>query len=404
MQPRRILILTRPGDEHAFLVAQALELKGAEVQLCHTSDFPARQSISVRFHGHGAFGAIRGPHLDVDLSWPDVIWRRRPVPPVVPAIVDPLDRAFAARESGALSRGVWHLWGDHGFWVNPVEAAARAKHKVYQHGAAARAGFTLPDTLYGNDPEEIRAFVAAQPSGCVYKTLASPPVWKTADGGGAFAYTSRVRIEDLPEPDLLRAVPGIYQALVPKDHELRVMVMGASVFAARLESQKTRKGRLDWRKAYEELDLAPCSLPEAVAAACRRVLRELGLVFGCLDLIVTPEGDHVFLEANEMGQFLWVEDMGGPALLDPFTEFLLSADADFQYSTSGRPFRAAELWPAAQEAMAAAEGLHVVARKQVPDESVAPTGSSVATTPSPPVDEGPDPRPPEGQTMQGDSR
>src|SRR5882672_6715415 len=33
----------------------------------------------------------------------------------------------------------------------------------------------------------------------------------------------------------------------------------------------------------------------------------LGLAFGCIDLIVTPEGEHIFLEVNEMGQFLWVE-------------------------------------------------------------------------------------------------
>jgi hypothetical protein len=32
----------------------------------------------------------------------------------------------------------------------------------------------------------------------------------------------------------------------------------------------------------------------------------LGLAFGCIDLIVTPEGEHIFLEVNEMGQFLWV--------------------------------------------------------------------------------------------------
>ena len=37
------------------------------------------------------------------------------------------------------------------------------------------------------------------------------------------------------------------------------------------------------------------------------LMRMLGLAFGCIDLIVTPQGEYVFLEVNEMGQFLWVE-------------------------------------------------------------------------------------------------
>jgi hypothetical protein len=29
-------------------------------------------------------------------------------------------------------------------------------------------------------------------------------------------------------------------------------------------------------------------------------MRKLGLAFGCIDLIVTPEEEHIFLEVNEM--------------------------------------------------------------------------------------------------------
>ena len=46
-------------------------------------------------------------------------------------------------------------------------------------------------------------------------------------------------------------------------------------------------------------------------------MRELGLVFGCIDLIVTPEGEHVFLLK---GQFLWVEHGApGPRCCVPST-------------------------------------------------------------------------------------
>jgi hypothetical protein len=47
---------------------------------------------------------------------------------------------------------------------------------------------------------------------------------------------------------------------------------------------------------------------------------------------VTPEGDYVFLEVNEMGQFLFIERCCGLPLLDAFSEFLLQGRADFQWS------------------------------------------------------------------------
>jgi len=369
--PPRILVLTNPEDEHAFLVAEGLRRKGCEPRLCHTSDFPGFQSLSVRFDGPApARGSVRGPEIDVDLAWPDVVWRRRPVLPVIPDIVHPLDRAFAERESTELSQGFWRFWSRRGFWVNPPQASSLARSKIVQHEVAQAAGFTLPATLYSNDPDEVREFIAAQSAGCVYKTLAFPAAWRTADGGGAFTYTSCVRLDDLPEPDLLRAVPGIYQALVPKLSELRVTVMGASVFAAELESQSTTTGRLDWRRAYHELTVKPYDLPVEISRLCREVTRELGLVFGCIDLIVTPEDGIVFLEINEMGQFLWVEDMGGPPLLDAFCDFLLSADPEFQYSAPASRLRAADLWPAARKRMAEARAQHVVSPRQVADEGV----------------------------------
>ena len=57
----------------------------------------------------------------------------------------------------------------------------------------------------------------------------------------------------------------------------------------------------------------------------------MGLVFGCFDLVVTPEDEYVFLEVNQMGQFLFVERFCGLPLLDAFSEFLLQADADFSW-------------------------------------------------------------------------
>jgi hypothetical protein len=50
-------------------------------------------------------------------------------------------------------------------------------------------------------------------------------------------------------------------------------------------------------------------------------MRRLGLVYGAIDLRLTPEGRYVFLEINPSGQFLYVEHATG----QPITAALAKA-------------------------------------------------------------------------------
>lgn len=64
-------------------------------------------------------------------------------------------------------------------------------------------------------------------------------------------------------------------------------------------------------------------------------MRRMGLVFGALDFIVTPEGDYVFLEVNEQGQFLWIEELNpNIPILDMFVQFLTHGKRDFIWNPS----------------------------------------------------------------------
>jgi len=86
--------------------------------------------------------------------------------------------------------------------------------------------------------------------------------------------------------------------------------------------------RADWRADFSR-PLAPrvAELPRPVEERCIAFLRHMGLAFGRIDLVVTPEDEHVFLEVNEMGQLLWVE-AGEPAfpLLRAFSTFLVARE------------------------------------------------------------------------------
>jgi|SRR3982751_3906744 len=356
----RVLILTGPGDLHAFAVAEALRAKGSDALIWHTGDFPSRVRESVSIHDGEIKLVVKGPDLSLVNPEFDTVWRRRPFHVLPESELHSADRRFGDAECTVFRRSLFDELSPGAFWVNPPEAAVRANRKLLQQRAALESGLVTPSTLYTNDPYEIREFIRSNGGQVVFKTF-RPMAWR--DGETTWQpYTSLLTEENLVSDALLSAVPGIYQALVPKAFELRVTVMGQFALAAKIFSQETQAGRLDWRKAYEEIVMEPFQLPPSVARCCFEVLKRLGIVFGCFDFIVTPEGSYVFLEVNEMGQFLFVEHYTGLPLLDAFSEFLIAASPDFEGSAGATPLSYSSIKPLASQLAEDAMRYHLAPR------------------------------------------
>jgi glutathione synthase/RimK-type ligase-like ATP-grasp enzyme len=356
----RFLIPTYPADVHAVEVAQVLEERGHETVLWHGSDFPTLQSASVDIRGGKVGWELSGLGLDEVRPPFDVVWYRRPTTPVLPATLHPGDLPVARRECYDFFAGLYHLAAPDAFWVNPL-TARRAELKPVQLRDAVRAGLTVPTTLLSNDPARIRRFLEEHQGRAIYKPF-HPAQW---DGGdrAAVLLTSEVGLDDLPEDEILRLTPGIFQARIEKAHELRVTVMGEHMVTARLLSQESDETRTDWRAGAGRLQVEPGRLPREVEEGCLRLMRSLGILFGAFDFIVTPEGEHVFLEVNPAGQFLWVEEACPDLhLLAPFVDFLLARRPDFRWTPTEGAVRHADRYPAA-----AARIKDLVARHAAPE-------------------------------------
>jgi glutathione synthase/RimK-type ligase-like ATP-grasp enzyme len=329
MQPS-VLILTQPEDSHAYAVAEALKRKGVSACLWHTSNFPGRDGESISFATGTKSLYVDGIARRRRVPRYRTVWNRRPCL-VVPADgVHPADQKFAETECAAFRRALFSLLAPDALWVNDPDAAWRASRKPLQLEAAVKVGFAIPDTLVSNDPRRVRQFLAEQGGSLIYKPFAGA-TWRQGDTHW-MPFASLVTAESLVEDRLLRAVAGIYQAVVPKDYELRVTVMGREAVAVKIRSQETANGRIDWRRSYDELKMEPFALAPQIAARCVAVLRYFGLAFGCIDLIVRPDGETVFLEVNESGQFLFLERFAEVRLLESFAEFLISGELEFEAS------------------------------------------------------------------------
>ena len=145
----------------------------------------------------------------------------------------------------------------------------------------------------------------------IYKRLgATAPALATMPVGEA----DLERLETLPN------CPAIFQERIDARLDIRVTAIGSELFAAEIESQ-AGDGALDWRLDHS-VPFRPHSLDPEVADRLRELMARLELLYGAIDLRLTPEGEYVFLEVNPSGQFLFVELLAGIPLTERLAGFL----------------------------------------------------------------------------------
>ena len=332
MDKSEVLILTEPSDLHAIVVAGVLRQKGHEAVLLCTADFPTQQWRTVFVSQDDVSWNISDSEFTLDDQRFDTVWFRRVSnDPVLPEDLHIGDHQIAQRSCRAFTQSLWQIISPEAFWVNDLASRGRATSKPIQLLEASRSGLKIPPTLFSNDPKKIQNFVSRHEGRVVFKSH-RPAAWKF-DGGIALSYTSELALSDLPDDEILELSSGIFQERIEKEYEIRATYIGNLGIAAKLITQIHSTTRLDWRESYKDIVVEQLkSLPPPVDLACRNLMKRLGIVFGCFDLIMTPQGEYVFLEVNEMGQFLWIEEANPQImLLDPFCEFLVQREVDFDW-------------------------------------------------------------------------
>jgi glutathione synthase/RimK-type ligase-like ATP-grasp enzyme len=300
------LLLTHSGDFFTIdRVQAALRRAGWDAVRFDTDTFPLSCQLAVERTPKGVDAVLQLPERAVRLSDVDAVWLRRLWPPTLPAEMAPEDREACAEACRvALHDVLAHLTDCR--WVNALEPAMRAESKVLQLTVAHALGFELPETTLTNDAGWVERLRARHPA-LVTKLLVPLSYAMQTE---RFFYTSELGDADLRG---LRYAPQLFQPLVPKARELRVIAVGRELFVAAIDASKTARGRVDWRQldAADDTRWVKATLPARERRLVLKLLRALGLESGALDFIVTPGGRHVFLEVNPAGEWGWLErDLG----------------------------------------------------------------------------------------------
>jgi glutathione synthase/RimK-type ligase-like ATP-grasp enzyme len=291
-------------------------------------DFPALVSAGYQMNGETPDGTLclRGEPI----AFQDIhaVWYRRTEEMRLPESLDEGDKLLAEREARAFIQGLWRLL-DRVLWVSHPDATRQASSKAEQLVRARRLGFRVPPTCVSNDPAYVRAFLdrLGPDAEVIFKT--HTPIMVDQPGGAkGVVYTTRLDRESRERLDEIRLTPGIFQAYITKQIELRVTVVHDDVFACAIDSQAIANTRTDWRahRWGDEASHPPHAafeLPERIADACRDLVASYGLLFGAIDLILDPAGGYHFLELNPNGQWAWIQQLTGQPIREKLCSLFL---------------------------------------------------------------------------------
>jgi glutathione synthase/RimK-type ligase-like ATP-grasp enzyme len=331
-----ILIITNDHDEHADAVIRELDARDVPVFRFHPEEFPHASSLSLEIQDGRVQGVIRNADRAVALDDICAAWYRRARNlfegrrlSLTSEKLDNYVRAQATATLAALCESLQTLWVGH------PHRLRRAEVKALQLVKASEAGLQTPHTVISNDQAQVSAFVdALGDAECAVKPLVALGV--TDAQGYRLPLTTT-----LPPGHSLESVtaaPTIFQPYVEKAFELRCVVIGERIFAAKIHSQASEATRRDWRAGEPEHEVF--ALPGPVKASIRRLMDSFELNFASLDMIVTPDGEFVFLELNPNGQWLWLElELGLPlvaSMADLLTTKLTGAERPLEAVGSRR--------------------------------------------------------------------
>lgn len=310
---KKILIISHSYDLHVDLLTSLLDDKGHpyfRINLdCFPRDYQITHTFTDRDHTASIVNLTTSDKIEVNEI--GAIWVRKPAEFNYINDLSAQETAFAKQETEQVLFGL--IYSADCFWVSHPIDMRRAMWKTEQLHRAQNMGFKVPNTLVTNAPETVYQFKQNITSELIYKTLSSPTLAAEDvedEEVIASSLPTTVITEDMLESiDAVSELPCQFQEYVDKEYELRVTVIGDSVFAARINSQEDSRTAVDCRDMSAEISYRATELPEAVKDRCLAFVRSYNLNYSAIDIIVMKNGDYVFLENNPNGQFLYVEQL-----------------------------------------------------------------------------------------------
>lgn len=295
------LFFTHQQDYYTVdLVKSILEQKGFDALRLNTDDFPLYIELTQEFSGVGS-GYICYKEQRIAASDIQGVWLRKFFSPKVDPSIDEAYRKGCFHESLETLKGFFYTL-NHVTWIDPLNVVSYASSKSVQLQVAQRVGLRIPRTMVTNNQQDLRNFYNANNGDIVVKMQTT--LSTSMQGGGLFLHTSRVTADDLEDAALVSLCPLMFQELIEKEYELRVIYVDGAFFTGKMDASSSKSGQVDCRLAgVDEFCWQAYELPQPIKLQLDSYMKSMGLLFGAIDLIKSAKGEYVFLEVNPTGEW-----------------------------------------------------------------------------------------------------
>jgi hypothetical protein len=316
MSTNCVLIIAPEGDIHVAGVAEALARRRVAAECIDLASLTRGLRLTLSLDGSVGARVMTQNNHTIDLSEVRSIWWRRPRIPEEDSELDIKTQKFVRGEWSHFIEGLEAFTPPR--WVNSAAASRLAELKAFQLVNARAEGLRVPLTRITNDPEAVKEF-AEDGKNLIYKRVGPAPLPPTG--------TKPLLPSDLLRLGDLKNCPTLFQERIDAQFDIRVTVIGQSLYATEIDSQNGASP-LDWRFDHS-VKFREHVLDAETSNRLRALVRRLGLRYGAIDLRLTPGGEYVFLEINPSGQYLFIELLTGIPLSDRMAA-LLSGEGDTQ--------------------------------------------------------------------------
>lgn len=174
---------------------------------------------------------------------------------------------------------------------------------------AQKVGLKIPQTLLSVCPDDIRRFLNKQGS-CISKSIQDLMGIRTNNDYAFTGKTVRVEKNEIcPKGHWY----SLFQKEIKKKYELRIFYFMGKIFTMAIFSQMDKESELDFRNVDVNGNhpnrMVPFTLPNKVARKIHKLMNNLKLESGSIDIIVDNNNDYFFLEVNPVGQFNFVSEL-----------------------------------------------------------------------------------------------
>lgn len=185
---------------------------------------------------------------------------------------------------------------------------SRNNKTLYQY-LAMQAGLTVPNTLITTSDDDLSCF-SKKGKGKIVITKSINELFSFCDS--EFNYFTKIHIANAydRQQNVNTFAPTLFQYYVHKYVEIRVFYIHGDLYPMAIFSQQNEKTRLDYRNYDDDRPnrCVPAKLPRQIENRIKRFMKLARLNCGSLDLILTPEGEYIFLEVNPVGQYGMVSE------------------------------------------------------------------------------------------------